>query len=232
MRMRRLGFSLLEVIVGVAIATAFLGAIAMFTANLGDARARLARASREIECADEIFTALERACASAGVDGGALGSGIDGNESSVRIVRAAVGLGNDGQPPFSGLSATTVEFSSGAQRVTVSRGEPGGALAAPVRTMRLRYLAEDGWQDAFDSADAASFPVGIELSIWFARQGDATTDAEARDPESVTNTIEAPPDRTRFFRVAGAPQVDPLAIRKLEDDAKSPPPTTPRGSRP
>jgi ATP-dependent Zn protease len=47
----RRAFSLLEAIVGVAIATAFLGAIALFTTNLGDSRARLARTSREIDCA-------------------------------------------------------------------------------------------------------------------------------------------------------------------------------------
>ena len=49
----------LEAIVGVAIATAFLGAIALFTTNLGDSRARLARTSREIDCAEAVFTAIE-----------------------------------------------------------------------------------------------------------------------------------------------------------------------------
>ena len=104
------GFSLLEAIVGVAIATAFLGAIAMFTTNLGDARTRLGRISREIECAEEVFTAIERACATAVVDAASQGAGIQGNESSMRIVRSAVGLGNDGQPMFSEMAATTIAF--------------------------------------------------------------------------------------------------------------------------
>jgi hypothetical protein len=215
------GFSLLEAIVGVAIATAFLGAIALFTTNLGDSRARLARTSREIDCAEAVFTALERACATAVVAANG-GAGIEGNESSVRIVRSAVGLGNDGQPVFGELSATAVSFDAGARRVSVARGTTRDALSAPVRALRIRYLAEDGWQDAFDSTDGGAFPVGIEVSIWFDRSnGDARADADADGASMTEPAIDAPADRTRFLRVTGGPRVDPLAIRRIEDDRGS-----------
>lgn len=198
------GFSLLEALVGVAIATAFLGAIAIFTTNLGDSRARLARSSREIEAAEAVFTALESACACAVVSGGAQGAGIVGNETSVRIVRSAVGLGDDGQQIFSELGATIVSFDPGSRRISVRRSGSLDMVAAPVREMRVRYLAVDGWQDAFDTSEGVGFPVGIEVSIWYDRGGDGEVGG---DP---------PPDRTRFFRVMGAPRVDPLAIRKLD----------------
>jgi hypothetical protein len=198
------GFSLLEALVGVAIATAFLGAIAIFTTNLGDSRARLARSSREIEAAEAVFTALESACACAVVSGGAQGAGIVGNETSVRIVRSAVGLGDDGQQIFSELGATIVSFDPGSRRISVRRSGSLDMVAAPVREMRVRYLAVDGWQDAFDTSEGVGFPVGIEVSIWYDRGGDGEVEG---DP---------PPDRTRFFRVMGAPRVDPLAIRKLD----------------
>lgn len=201
--MRR-GFSLLEALVGVAIATAFLGAIAIFTTNLGDSRARLARSSREIEAAEAVFTAVESACACAVVSGGAQGAGIVGNETSVRIVRSAIGLGDDGQQIFSELGATAISFDSGSRRISVRRSGSLDMVAAPVREMRVRYLAVDGWQDAFDTSEGVGFPVGIEVSIWYDRGGDGEVGG---DP---------PPDRTRFFRVMGAPRVDPLAIRKLD----------------
>jgi len=201
--MRR-GFSLLEALVGVAIATAFLGAIAIFTTNLGDSRARLARSSREVEAAEAVFTAVESACACAVVSGGAQGAGIVGNETSVRIVRSAIGLGDDGQQIFSELGATAIAFDSGSRRISVRRSGSLDMVAAPVREMRVRYLAVDGWQDAFDTSEGVGFPVGIEVSIWYDRGGDGEVGG---DP---------PPDRTRFFRVMGAPRVDPLAIRKLD----------------
>ena len=198
------GFSLLEALVGVAIATAFLGAIAIFTTNLGDSRARLARSSREIEAAEAVFTALESACACAVVSGDSQGAGIVGNETSVRIVRSAIGLGDDGQQIFSELGATVVSFDPGSRRISVRRSGSLDMVAAPVRDVRVRYLAVDGWQDAFDTSEGVGFPVGIEFAIWFDRGGDGEV---AGDP---------PPDRTRFFRVMGAPRVDPLAIRKLD----------------
>lgn len=222
LRRARRGFSLLEAIVGVAIATAFLGAIALFTTNLGDSRARLARSSREIECTEAAFSAIERACATAIVGGGAVGPGISGGETSLRITRSAVGLGNDGQPIFSELSMTMVSFDAGSRRISVRRAGALDMLSAPVRAMRIRYLAEDGWQDAFDSADGAAFPVGIEVSIWFDRGGGGE---EGEEP-----ALDAPPDRTRFFRIMGAPRVDPMAIRRIEKDRGSDAPREPKRS--
>ena len=200
------GFSLLEALVGVAIATAFLSAIAIFTTNLGDSRARLARSSREIECIETVFAAIERACASAVVSGGPQGAGIVGNETSVRIVCSSIGLGRDGQQIFSELGATAVSFDAGSRRISLRRGGSLDMIGAPVREMRVRYLAVDGWQDAFDTSEGVGFPVGIEVSVWFDR-GDGSEDEVPAD---------AAPDRTRFFRVMGAPRVDPLAIRKID----------------
>lgn len=214
------GFSLLEALVGVAIATAFLGAIAIFTTNLGDSRARLAKSSREIECADAVFSAIERACASAVVEGGAQGAGVVGNETSLRIVRSGVGLGGGGQPIFSELSATSVSFDFGSRRISLRRDGNLDMLAVPVREMRVRYLAKDGWQDAFDTSEGVGFPVGIEVSIWFDRGG-ADADAGAEGTAGESQSPAPAPDRARFFRVMGAPRVDPLAIRRIDRERDS-----------
>lgn len=208
------GFSLLEAIVGIGIATALLGALALFTVNLGDARERLSRTSREIECVEAVFSAVERGCATMVVDGAELGAGIEGNESGVRIVRSAVGLGNDGRAPFSELTATTVAFDAAMARIAVTRGGSRDVLGAPVRAMRVRYLTERGWQSAFSSADDGAFPVGIEISVWFERGegGDESVAEEAPSEAAVAA------DRRRFFRCMGGPKVDPMAIRSIESE--------------
>jgi hypothetical protein len=88
-------------------------------------------------------------------------------------VRAAVGLGNDGRAALSDLTVTTIAFDQGAGRIAITRGLERDELPAPVRAMRIRYLAEDGWQDAFASDEAGAFPVGIEVSVWFDRGASA-----------------------------------------------------------
>jgi hypothetical protein len=145
----------------------------------------------------------------------------------MRIVRSAVGLGNDGQPMFSEMAATTIAFDSSTGKISVARGIRQDALAAPVRAMRIRYLAEDGWQDAFDSRESQMFPVGIEVSIWFDRtNATRTADASTRSSNADDSRDSAPraaaevaADRVRFFRIMGAPRVDPLAIRSLDKES-------------
>ncbi|MFZ9915108.1 MAG: PulJ/GspJ family protein, partial [Phycisphaerales bacterium] len=166
MRARR-GFTLLEAIVGVAIATAFVGAIAVFASNLGDTRARLGRAAAELETADAVFAEVERACATAVVDDVRLGAGISGNESSVSLVRCAVGLGEGRDELLSDRSVVRVEFDGARGRIALGRGSLRDELPAAVRAMRVRYLADDGWVDAFDSAEHGAFPALVEVAIWF-----------------------------------------------------------------
>jgi len=208
--MKPRGFSLLEALVGVAIATAFLGAIAVFTTNLGDARARLARGSREIECAEAVFTALERACATAVLDAGPAGDGIDGDGSGLRIIRCGVGLGDDGGARYGDFVPIAIRFDSAARRITVARGSQSDVLTAPVRALRLRYLTAEGWEDSFRSADFAGFPVAIEASIWFERGDDA----------ELLPSDAAQSDRRRLVRVTGGPRLDALSIRRIEKDER------------
>lgn len=206
---RRGAFSLLEALVAVAIATAFLGAIAVFTSNLGDARARLSRSSREIECAESVFIALERACATVVLDAADAGDGIEGDAARLRMVRSGVGFGDDGGARFSEFVAVAVRFDAALRRVTIERGSQEEIQSAPVRALRFRYLTEDGWQEIFRSSDSGAFPVAIEASIWFDR-GDA---GEGEVAEST------PPDRRRLVRITGGPKLDALAIRRIDRES-------------
>jgi len=220
MRARR-GFSLLEAIVGVAIATAFVAAIAVFASNLGDTRARLGRAAAELETADAVFAEVERACATAVVDDGRLGAGISGNESSLSLVRCAVGLGEGRDELLSDRSMVRVEFDGARGRIALGRGSLRDELPAPVRAMRVRYLDDDGWVDSFDSAESGVFPALLEVAIWFERGAvDAETVPEtaAEDTKDAAPAAESRADRVRVFRIAGAPRIDPLAIRRLREE--------------
>lgn len=273
MRRARRGFSLLEAIVGVAIAAAFVAAIAIFASNLGDVRARLARSAAELETADAVFSELGRACAAAVVDDARLGAGVSGNESSVALVRCAVGLGEGRDELLSDRSAVRIEFDAAARRIVLRRGTLRDELPAPVRAMRVRYLDDGGWTDSFDSAEAERFPALIEVSLWFERgfaaddeflsgasasdesrsdeslgdeslSDESSSDAPLADSSNMKSSsmnssrmksspsrtpedsgrfgadpaVQRAADRTRVFRIAGAPRIDPLAIRRLREE--------------
>lgn len=213
---RKRAFTLLEAIVGVAIVAALLGALGIFIRNLGDARTRLATSVERIECADAVFALVDRALATAVVADPALGAGVGGNERSLRIVRATVGLGEGDAPLLAERERCEVRFDGGTGRIELARGDRRDAVEVPVRAMRVRYLVEGGWRDAFDSADAGVFPAGIEVSIWFDRVAEADLGSAA--DELAAPTPLGSPDRRRFFRVPGAPRIDPLARRAIEDE--------------
>lgn len=217
------GFTLLEVMVGLAIITALVGALSGFLINLSDARARLTTTVERVECADAVFALVDRALATAVVVDPQFGAGVGGNESTLRIVRSGVGLGQGDAPLFADRERCEVRFLASAGRIEISRGDRRDIIDVPVRTIRIRYLSERGWRDAFDSRDDAMFPVGVEISIWFGednpQDGDASVDPElglAR--EGSADMLTDSPDRRRFFRIAGAPRVDPLARRAIADD--------------
>lgn len=210
----RRGFTLLETIVGISIGVALLAAIAVFVMNLADARARLALFAARIECAEAVFDTCERALATAVVEAPGGGAGIAGTERALRIARCGVGLGEEG---LLGDSESVEVSFDGASSVTVSRDGQGETLAAEVRAMRVRYLAEDGWVDAFDSARDGAFPAAIEISLWFGRA--AFEDAEAEAGVAEEDTRIGAPDRRRMFRIPGAPRVDPLAARAIREES-------------
>ncbi len=220
------GFTLLEAIVAVAIATAFLGALAVFTVNLSASRERLARLAERLETTEAVFAACERALATAVVVDASGRAGIAGNEASLRITHAAVALGDDGEPILGDRAALEISFDESTGVIALTNGSAHDALAAPVRAMRVRYLNESSWSDAFDSAEMGVFPVGIEVSLWFAPVVSSATEVHDAS-DSATDPIEdevipveitaSPADRTRFFRIPGAPRVDALALRRIRD---------------
>ncbi|MBI1304779.1 MAG: prepilin-type N-terminal cleavage/methylation domain-containing protein [Phycisphaera sp.] len=242
----RRGFTLIEVLVGIAIGGALLGALGVFTLNLTDTRARLAEMTARVDSAEVVFSALDRALATAVVEDASLGAGVSGNESALRVVRSAVGLGGEREALFAETGVVEVRLSRGAARLEIVRDGRAAALPAPVRAMRIRYLGERGWSDAFDSGESGVFPAGIEVSIWFggdeeaelagggaSTRSDASTGSDARTdardgvagaPSSASSlsTLDAPPDRRRFFRIAGSPRVDALALRSIRDGEGSP----------
>ena len=219
-------FTLLEVMVGLAIIAALVGALSGFLVQLSDARARLTTTVERVECADAVFSLVDRALATAVVADPEFGAGVGGNESTLRIVRSGVGLGEGDAPLFADRERCEVRMLDGAGRIEIARGERRDVVDVPVRALRIRYLSERGWRDAFDSSEDGLFPVGIEVSIWFGEETPASPEMSSDEALDVTDTrgsqaLTGAPDRRRFFRIAGAPRVDPLSRRAITSEDAS-----------
>jgi hypothetical protein len=170
-----------------------------------------------------VFSLVDRALATAVVADPQFGAGVGGNESTLRIVRSGVGLGQGDAPLFADRERCEVRMLEGAGRIEIARGDRRDIIEVPVRALRIRYLSERGWRDAFDSSEDGAFPVGIEVSLWFGEE--TPRDREMSNDEAldvvdtrVSETLTGAPDRRRFFRIAGAPRVDPLARRAIASD--------------
>jgi len=223
---QRRGFTLLEVMVGLAIIAALVGALSGFLVQLSDARARLTTTVERVECADAVFSLVDRALATAVVADPQFGAGVGGNESTLRVVRSGVGLGQGDAPLFADRERCEVRMLDGAGRIEIARGDRRDIVDVPVCALRIRYLSERGWRDAFDSSEDGAFPVGIEVSIWFGEETPANREMSSDEVLDVrgtlaSETLTGAPDRRRFFRIAGAPRVDPLARRAITSDEES-----------
>ena len=123
-------------------------------------------------------------------------------------------------------SVAGIEVPLRAARGEEASGDRRDIVDVPVRALRIRYLSERGWRDAFDSSEDGAFPVGIEVSIWFGEETPANREMSSDEVLDVrgtlaSETLTGAPDRRRFFRIAGAPRVDPLARRAITSDEES-----------
>ncbi|RLS94544.1 MAG: type II secretion system protein [Planctomycetota bacterium] len=144
-------FTLLEVLLAISIASLLLGAVGKFAWDISLARGRLARNATEASCAEAVFTALERAMDTAVVeaDGGA--SGIVGSEASLRVRSSSVQLDETPSAETAPSEFVTLWIALNNGQLALDVGRGSTQLDALVRALRVRYLAQDGWRDAFDS---------------------------------------------------------------------------------
>jgi hypothetical protein len=213
--MRR-GFTLLEALVAIGMMVMLVGALSLFLDDLTMTRARAARTAARTRSADALYGAVETALMTAVVDGGRMGSGVQGDASRLRVLSSRTDAGSGtvqqlARAAFSPLSATVVQWAG--QGVSVERGNVRSTLPAQVRALRIRYLGDAGWEESFDSMQAGTLPLAVEVALWFgqavpqgAGAGAGEGEGEPGDAAEADAAPEdlGPPDRVRVFAVPDA----------------------------
>ncbi|MBL8763997.1 MAG: hypothetical protein JNM07_06990 [Phycisphaerae bacterium] len=209
-------FSLLEVLIAVALIAALFGGIVQFLWALTDRRTRTLGLVRHAQTLGALFDRVEQDLFTSLAGDAAHGGGLRGDSRSLTVRSRAVWLPSTGEDESAGdLQSSRISFDPVRGEVRAERwpgwGPPLGVGAsedaAPgVLAVRIRYFDGARWLEAFDSEAAGGLPVAVELSVWL-----AAADAVSRTSASSASLDDAiallpsdPPDRVRVMLVPDA----------------------------
>lgn len=177
----RAGFSLVEVLVAVALVTALVAAMFGFLRNVIDSRQRVLERTATQRAASVLIDRLEADLAACLVGDAAFGSGLSGDETSISVLTRGLGLSlvdrGEGEAAVLGdLQRAEYRF-DGERRVIEARrieakapaAEPTSAelLGGTIYKLRFRYHDGSSWRDSFDALKADRLPAAVEVAMWF-----------------------------------------------------------------
>jgi type II secretion system protein J len=213
--MVRSGFTLLEILLALALVAMLAGSIFGFLFNVLDRREALLKATADAQAVGAFFEVLEAdlACAIAGDV--ALGAGIRGDAHSLHLLsrRAWAPMeAGERDAAVGDLQVTEYSFNATAGVLNLRRrparesGEGGRLepICERVEAMRLRYFDGQMWTDSFDSRQQGALPVALEVAIWLGRGGATAIQEDVYDEDAVAIPARAP-DRVRIISIPDGP---------------------------
>jgi type II secretory pathway component PulJ len=217
----RRGFSLLEVLVAIGLVIALFGSMFAFMFDTLSARRRALEHAGKQRAATTLIERAELDLMSCVVGGRANGAGVEGDNTTLRILTRGVAAhlaarGPDDPAVFGDLQQVEYRFEEdlglieGRRLPAAVRGgddTPFAPLGGPVFKVRFRYHDAAGWQDSFDSLLQDALPAAVEIAVWFHPwPGQEQPEAEpmnAREvPERLTFDATAGFDEAAFARAS------------------------------
>lgn len=162
--MRRRGFTLIEVLLAIALVSLLLASAAGMLVGLSRDRQDVERRVATISGAMGVLERLEADLMCTVVEARGLGAGIAGTASSLDVVARAANIGGDTQ-------RSRYSFDAGGGDLLLERSGDDGAtrrdvVARGVEAVVFRYHDGRTWVETFDSARAGRLPVAVQVSLW------------------------------------------------------------------
>jgi len=228
----RTAFTLLEVIIAIALTLALLGAMFGFLFNLLSTRAAVIETSMRQSAAEALFDHLERDLAHCLVGDGVLGAGVEGDGASVRILsrQVAIAAGDAATvaSSFADVQRTEYRFDEATRRLEARRMNPIDSrtanaayesLGIDIFRVRFRYYDGAAWSESFDSLAADRLPVAVEVSIWH----DPWPGEEVSATDTDTSADSAASARRTFDANAGFDEAREAMLSDLDLDERPDP---------
>ncbi|UCD76491.1 MAG: prepilin-type N-terminal cleavage/methylation domain-containing protein [Phycisphaerales bacterium] len=227
--MKHRAFTLLEVLVSIALIIGLVGVMYGFLFNLLDTRASVLEASERNRTATMLIERLESDLLCCVAGDSSAGAGLSGDETSIRVLtrNVAAGLaqrGPDDSAALADLQFAEYRFTSGTGEIQASRGVIGDSRSASASgsynlggsLYKVRFRFHDGntWRDSFDSRSAGALPQAVEVAVWFHPwPGEITEELEAG---FTATEDEFPPDRLTFDAEAGFDESEYAEVSDIE----------------
>lgn len=171
---QRAGFTLLEVLLAIALALVLSGGILSFLNNLMLRRDQALETVDQAQAAGAVIERLETDLFAAMVAIGE-GAGIEGNSQRIRVLSRGVTppmLGDLASVPLGDLQGCEFAFDRASSELRGARFEAGGdrpelETIGRIDRVRFRYHNGRSWSGSFNSQSAGALPSAVEIAIWF-----------------------------------------------------------------
>lgn len=205
MRCRR-GFTLIEVLISIALIMVLLGSMFGFLLDLMSTRRRILDDTARQRAAAALIEHVEadlRACL---VGDRVRGAGVEGDTERLTVMSRGVaarlaGRGRGDPEVLGDLQRSEYRFDPDHREIEARRGDDGAFESlGPAFKVRFRYHDSKRWLDSFDSLAEGRLPVAVEVAVWLDPwPGESQPDDGARGD----GAAGGPPQRLTFDATAG-----------------------------
>lgn len=177
---RARAFTLIEVMLAMAIMIALSGSMFGFLWNMLERRDRLLGIAQDSQAATAVLERIETDIFGAIADDAKGAAGIIGKKTSLKILTRGVNLPRQGgldAAALGDLQGAEYVFDEGAGELRARRwggqegaGGSGGAfevVSDRIERVQFRFFNGRRWAYRFDSSKSKNLPVAIEVAIWF-----------------------------------------------------------------
>lgn len=204
-------FSLVEVLLALAISLLLGAAVLSLLLNLGRRRTTILSLAGEQQSTGVFLHRLEADLSAALAGDGAVGAGVKGTGTELSLLTRGVVLGGvvqgRGASVLGDLQGSRYVFDREggvlkARRWTAGRGsgESGEfeVVSSRIRRLRFRYFDGREWKSGFDSLAEGALPVAVECAVWTGTPASQTNAAAGGERWGA-------PDRLRVVVVPDGP---------------------------
>ena len=190
--MRRRGFTLLEVLISIALIMVLLGSMFAFLLDMLASRRRVVDYTARQLAAAILIERLEADLRTCLVGDRARGAGIEGDATRLLVMSSSVAVhlaerGPEDSEVFDDRQQTEYRFTEELGEIEARRGAEDWASLGHVHKVRFRYHDSTRWRDSYDTLAEERLPVAVEVAVWLDPwPGEERAPAETDDPQRLT----------------------------------------------